>query len=172
MLFGLFSKLTRKEMISRKFAIGDDDVYLYVLFPIAVAFLLTFMVARLISHIDPFFYLHIVPGLHIHHYSYGIFVLAISGYLALAARNPRDKYLISLLHGFGLGLAFDEFAIWLKLANDSANRFSYDGVVILIGLFLLLISMESGLRVWRKHFGRKTYTPELASEAENEPTLS
>lgn len=155
MLFGIFSKITRKEIISEKLANNERGVHLYILFPITVAFLLTFVVARVISHIEPNFFLHIVPGLHIHHYLYGILILAVSGYLALITNNPRYKYLISLLHGFGLGLAFDEFGFLLRFSDRSADRFSYDGVIVLIGLFLLLISTEKGIQMRRIHFGKK-----------------
>lgn len=134
----------------------DEGVYLYILFPIAVAFLITFIAARLISHFDPQFFLHIVLGVHVHHFAYGIILLSISGYLALVNESPRSRYFIALLHGIGLGLAFDEFGIWLRLSDASAARASYDGVVVLLGIFVLLISAESGSRMWQRHFGKKT----------------
>ena len=93
--------------------------------------------------------------MRIHHYSYGFLVLAASGYLALANNRPRDTYLISLLHGFGLGLAFDEFGIWLRLDDGSAARFSYDGIAVLAGLFFLIISAEAGIKAWQKHVLKK-----------------
>ena len=168
MLFDIFSKITRQKTVSEKLANNDRDVYLYILFPMTVAFMITFTLARVISHINPNFFLHIVPGLHIHHYLYGILVLTISGYLALAVNRPRDKYLISLLHGFGLGMAFDEFGFLLRLSDNSADRFSYDGVILLIGLFLLLISAEKGVRMWQVHFAKKVpkKSPVLARENE------
>ncbi len=126
-----------------------------MLFPIAIAFLIAFMAARIISHVDPLFFIHIVPGLHIHHFAYGILLMAASGYLALVNSSARSRYLIALLHGFGMGLAFDEFGIWLRLSDTSAARFSYDGVVVIIAFFFLMISAESGMRMWDRHFGKK-----------------
>src|SRR3989338_3996039 len=144
MLFSIFLKITRKAVVTERLK-KDESVYFYLLFPIAVAFLITFGGARLISHYAPHFFIPIIPELRIHHYSYGFMILAASGYLALANNRPRDTYLISLLHGFGLGLAFDEFGIWLRLDDGSAARNSYDGVIVLLGLFLLIISAESGV---------------------------
>lgn len=167
MLFGLFSKITREKTLSEKIANSDAGVYLYILFPIAVAFLLTFGGARLISHFDPGFFIHIVPGLHIHHYSYGVFVLAMAGYVALVNNSPRDRYLTSLLYGMGLGLVFDEFGLWLRLSDASAARWSYDGVVVLIAFFILMISAESGIRMWNRHFAKKT----AREAAQKEPVL-
>ena len=154
-LFGIFSKITQKDALTKKIAERDSDVYLYMLFPIAVAFLIAFGAARVVSHINPNFYIHIVKGVHVHHFAYGIILLAASGYLALVTNKPRDKYLVALLHGVGLGLAFDEFGIWLRLSDNGAARWSYDGMVVLIAFFILLISAESGARVWRRHFGKK-----------------
>ena len=77
----------------------------------------------------------------------GFFVLAASGYFALIFSGPKAKYLISLLHGFGLGLAFDEFGIWLKLSDSDPARWSYDGFLIMVGLFLFVISVKPGLKM-------------------------
>ncbi|MBX4189826.1 hypothetical protein KW791_00800 [Candidatus Parcubacteria bacterium] len=169
MLFGIFSKITRRKILDEKITNSEPGVYLYIVFPIAVAFLITFIVARVISHVSPNFFIHIVPNLHIHHYSYGIFVLTISGYLALASDKARDKYLISLMHGVGLGLAFDEFGLWLKMSDDDPTRWSYDGVLILTALFFLLLSAETGMKMWRRHFGLKKPWTEPRIEPVLEP---
>lgn len=168
MLFSIFSKITRKKAVTERLE-KDESVYIYLLFPIAVAFLLTFIGARVISRFSPHFFLHIIPGFHIHHYLYGFLILAASGYLALVNNSPRDTYLISLLHGFGLGLAFDEFGFWLNLTDNSSARFSYDGVAILVGLFFLIISIEAGIKAWHKYVLKKPLkrsylTPKTAPE--------
>ena len=157
MLFSIFSKITQRDALTKKIVTKDSGVYLYILFPIAVAFLIAFTGARIISHIDPSFYIHILEDVRIHHFAYGIIILAASGYLALVNNDPRSKYLIALLHGLGLGLAFDEFGIWLRLSDNSTARFSYDGVVVLIAFFILMISAESGSRAWSRHFGKKKH---------------
>src|SRR3989338_6266639 len=109
-MWGFLSKITRKKIISEKIKHSEAGLYFYLVFPIAFAFLLTFIGARIFSLLAPNFYLIGLAVGRVHHYVYGFFVLAISGYLALIFNGPRAKYLISLLHGFGLGLAFDEFA--------------------------------------------------------------
>ena len=57
------------------------------------------------------------------------------------------KYFISLLYGFGLGLAFDEFAFWLKLTDDDPARWSYDGFLIIAGFIFIIISAKRGLKL-------------------------
>ena len=145
-MWKFLSKITREKIISEKIEHGEAGLYLYLIFPIAFAFLLTFVAARIFSLLAPNFYLDLAIG-HVHHYVYGFFVLAVSGYLALIFDGPRAKYLISLLHGFGLGLAFDEFVFWLKLTDDDPARWSYDGFLIIMGLFFFIISAKRGLKM-------------------------
>ena len=155
MLLNIFSKITRRDTLTQKMAASDRGIYLYILFPIAVAFLITFGGARILSYFYPEFFIRIVDDLHIHHFAYGILILATSGYLALVNESPRSRYLIALLHGVALGLAFDEFGIWLRLSDTSSDRWSYDGLLVLIAFFVLMISAESGSQAWNRHFGKK-----------------
>jgi hypothetical protein len=144
-LLEIFSKM--KMSIRRKVLRHEHGLYLYLVFPIAVAFLLTFIGARIISNIAPELYIPWSPNIRVHHYAYGFFVLAASGYLALVFSGPRAKYLISLLHGFGLGLSFDEFGIWLRLNDDDPARWSYDGFLIITGVILLIVSARPGVKM-------------------------
>src|SRR3989344_5386606 len=146
-MLGIFSKITGKNIIHKKIENSEAGLYFYLVFPITFAFLLTFIGARIISLLAPNFYLIGLAVGHVHHYVYGFFVLAISGYLALIFNGPRAKYLISLLHGLGLGLAFDQFAFWLKLTDDDPARWNYDGFLIVMGLFFFIISAKRGFQM-------------------------
>lgn len=95
-------------------------------------------------------YLEPSPGVHIHHFTYGVFVMAAAGYLALIFNGPKAKYLIALLLGMGIGLAFDEFGMWLKLRDDEITRWSYDGFNIVIGFFFLLLSARGGIKLFKR----------------------
>ncbi len=138
--------------ISSKVIANEPGLYISILFPISTTFLLTFIGARIISHVAPDLYIPWSGGLHVHHFAYGFFILAISGYLALVFSGPKSKYFIALLHGLGLGLAFDEFGIWLKLTDDDPARFSYDGFIIIIGCILILLSANKGAKMASKHW--------------------
>lgn len=147
--FFIFSKM--KSSIRWRVVHHGHGLYLYIVFPIAVAFLLTFIGARVFSHLWPDIY---IPwtDYRIHHFAYGFFVLAAAGYLALVFSGPRAKYLIALLHGFGLGLAFDEYGIWLKLNDNDPARWSYDGFIIIIGVIFLIITAKPGVDFVKNHF--------------------
>ena len=152
-ILNIFSRMHRS--IKHKVSTQEPGLYISLTFPIAIAFLITFAGARIISYLIPDLGLFI-GDFRVHHYTWGIFVLAVSGYLALVFDTPGAKYLISLLHGFGLGLAFDEFAFWLKLTDDDPARWSLDGFLIVVGLILLIISAKAGVRMLKKlwPFGR------------------
>lgn len=158
LLFSIFSKM--KSAIRERVIYHESGLYLYIVFPIAVIFLITFITARVVSNLWPDIY---IPwaGVHVHHFAYGFFILAIAGYLALVFSGPRAKYWISMLHGIGLGLAFDEFGIWLHLRDDDPARWSYDGFLIVVGSALVLISAKPGIGFVKHHlpFRKKTNFP-------------
>jgi hypothetical protein len=89
------------------------------------AFLVTFAVLRVITaiiHFDlfphgPFRNLVTASGLHIHHLFWGILLLMITGFAALATRAERWHLRIAIVFGIALALTLDEFALWLRLAD-------------------------------------------------------
>ena len=146
-VINIFSRMRRS--IKHKVTTQEPGLYVSLIFPIAVAFLLTFTVARVISYLVPSLGVFI-NDFRVHHFTWGIFILAVSGYLALVFDEARAKYLISLLYGFGLGLTFDEFAFWLKLTDDDPARWSYDGFLLVAGFLFLIISAKSGVKMLKK----------------------
>ena len=110
------------------------------LFLASVAFLLTFAIVRIITHlikagIGPF---HNVSsgGLHIHHLVWGILLLLVVGYIWLIEAGTGSNLLSSATaigYGVGAALALDEFALWLNLQDvywTGTGRESIDAVVI------------------------------------------
>lgn len=146
--FFIFSKINKA--IKEGVIHHEPGLYLYILFPVTFAFLLTFIGARIVSHYAPDAYLPWF-GIHVHHFAYGFFVLAAAGYLALVFSDAKAKYLIALLHGFGLGLALDEFGIWLHLSDDDPARWNYDGFIIFVGVVLMIITAKRGAKMLINH---------------------
>src|SRR5207248_5768409 len=99
---------------------------------IAAAFILTAAGARLFSLVLPWVHWEPIPGLHIHHYVYGIFILTAAGYLALVFKSDRATLWIALLYGLGVGLTFDEFGMWLNPPFQRGVRWSTNGLTIVI----------------------------------------
>jgi|GEM_PF-830430 len=104
-------------------------------FWILVGFLPTFITARYIVKSSPDVYLN-VRGVHVHHFTYGIFVLAISGFLSIAWPQHRMHWWLAVLYGLGLALSFDEFGMWLRLTANYNLGLSAD---VMFGLLTFLI---------------------------------
>ena len=89
------------------------------------AFLITFGVLRIITAIihfeifphGPFRNLVTASGLHVHHLFWGILLLMVAGFAALATRAERWHLRIAVVFGAALALTLDEFALWLRLAD-------------------------------------------------------
>lgn len=157
MHFEIFKKM--KSSIYKKVHNKEPGLYAAVLFPIIFAFLLTFVISRIVSHFAPGFYLLDIGGVRVHHYTYGIFILAASGYLALVLNGPKATFLIALLHGLGLGFAFDELEMWIKLQDDDIARWSYDGFNIIVAVFLLILTFRPGIKRIKSIFWSQNNTP-------------
>lgn len=83
-----------------------------------------------------------VGGTHIHHLVWGICIVVATGYLTGVAelRDQPWYYIVVGLFGFGCGLTFDEFALWLNLRDvywEKEGRRSIDAVIV-VGLLGLL----------------------------------
>jgi hypothetical protein len=89
------------------------------------AFLVTFAFLRVTTAIihyqlfphGPFRDLVTRSGLHIHHLFWGILLLMVTGFGALATRSERWHLRIAVVFGIALGLTLDEFALWLRLVD-------------------------------------------------------
>ena len=111
---------------------------------IVLAFLLTVGAARLLSYVSPGMHFN-VAGVHIHHYVYGIFILTVAGYLALAFDGPRARAWIALLYGCGVGLTFDEFGFWINPIFQRGVRWNNQGITIIV-VGLVMVSLVALMR--------------------------
>lgn len=116
-------------------------------FLILISFLTTFVASRSVIYLAPDLFLT-VRQVHIHHFAYGIILLSITNLLLLTQqRTHKFRLRLSIIYGISLGLAFDEFAMWIQLDNIYQDRSTYD-VIIFISLVLLNIIYFDGF--WRK----------------------
>jgi hypothetical protein len=122
-------------------------------FIILVSFLITFIISRTViylvdAEIFPDLYLF-VGETHVHHLNYGIFLLSVSGFLGLALPEFKRRSILAIIFGIGLGLTFDEFALWLFLQNDYYARISYEAIIV---ISLVLINIVYFPDLWRRIF--------------------
>jgi len=123
---------------------------------ITSSFLGTFFISRLfvylvLGHLAPNFFLTI-RGVHIHHFTYGFIILAITGIYLLIKHPAPGSHLFKWLawfYGIGLGLSTDEFGMWIRLEDEYWVRQSYDAIIILT-LILINIAFLPQLLSWIK----------------------
>jgi hypothetical protein len=105
---------------------------------VLVSFVFIFIAARVSTYLImsrriPDLYVHL-GGTHIHHFNYGIFLLAaVAGYLLFKRPKGRGLSAAAIIYGIGLGLTFDEFGMWLHLGGDYWQRASFDVVIVICG---------------------------------------
>jgi hypothetical protein len=93
-----------------------------------------------------------VGGTHIHHLVWGILLLLISGYIAVAiAPDSPWREIVAVFFGIGTGLTLDEFALWLNLKDvywEKEGRRSIDAVIIAAAVSgVLLVSLRGWIDV-------------------------
>ncbi len=132
-------------------------------------FLLSFIVSRLFvlameSNLLPDLYLN-VRGIHVHHFNYGLVLIIVTGFIALAARQFTEKHVhgLAITFGIGLGLIFDEFSLFILLEDNYWARHSYDAVVVLSLIFLNIIYFHGfwGYIVRKLRFKKKNQPDKL-----------
>jgi hypothetical protein len=118
-------------------------------FLILISFLATFILSRIVVYYAPMPNLFLkVRGVHIHHLAYGIFILGLVGFLSLIQeRSEKTRLKLSVLYGIGLGLAFDEFAMWIQLEDVYHDRSTYDAIVVIT---LILLNIVYFADFWKK----------------------
>lgn len=114
-------------------------------------FLITFITARTwtylaVKNLVPDSLTENIRGVHVHHFAWGILLNTVIGYLCFVLpRHYFEKWktTLAVFFGFGMGLTFDEFGMWLRLADDYWLRNSYDAVIIVTILFINLIYFDN-----------------------------
>jgi len=120
------------------------------------AFLISVAILRVITAIieyqifprGPFRYIVTKSGLHIHHLFWGILLLMITGFVALATRDPRWHLRIAVVFGVALGLTLDEFAMWLRLADVYWTPQGVESVKAMAVAAAILASYGFGQPFW------------------------
>ena len=119
----------------------EKDVNFWIFF----TFLPTFIIARLVAHTIPDVVVT-VGQVHIHHLTWGIFILAASGFWSFHVKTRRARAILAAIYGIGLALAFDEFGLWLRLEDNYWVRQSYDAI---ISITVFLVNIVYFFHFWK-----------------------
>lgn len=119
-----------------------------------VAFVLTFTLVRIITHVIRRGRGKIrninVRGTHVHHLVPGILLLLITGYLGNALHVRTGRTTVAVFFGIGAALTLDEFALWIHLKDvywARQGRRSIDAVIVATAIGGLVVL---GLNFWQR----------------------
>lgn len=133
-------------------------------FIVFIAFMLTFLISRLIVYYFPGLYIYgwFTKTYHIHHYYIGFIFLLIAGWIPLVTDSIYLKRVAAAIYGSGFGLVIDEIGLLLTcgtngLSCDYWARITYDVVTYVIVGFLIIIYFEAFWNVFHNKIIKKTH---------------
>lgn len=137
-----FVSLTYRDIVRRK---------LVTPFIIFVTFLLSFTIQRIAAHLLPSVNLTI-GNYHIHHFYFGIILLAIASWIALITNREGPKLFAAAMFGIGLGVLADEVGLILTCTSpltlrcDYHARITWDVFITIAGIFLSVLYLLPAVR--------------------------
>ena len=102
-----------------------------------ISFIASFLVARAFTILRPHTILKI-GGYHIHHFWYGIALLAIGGWLGISYKSERISRLAAIFYGAGGGIYGDEVGLQLTPTGNYWTGITYTLIIIFLAIVLLL----------------------------------
>jgi hypothetical protein len=101
------------------------------------AFIFSFIAARTFTTFYPSTVL-VSNGIHVHHFWYGIVLLAIGGWLGISYSDRETDRFAAILYGAGGGLIVDEVGLLLTFGNYWTGL-TYTFLVVLLSFVTILI---------------------------------
>jgi hypothetical protein len=125
-----------------------------------VSFIVSFIVARSFTILNPDTILLVGGGLHIHHFWYGLAMLATGGWLGISLENPRIDRVAAIIYGAGGGLIGDEIGLLLTF-NDYWTSLTYTFIIVFLtsaSILILLVRYQKAIRNEFAEFARSNFS--------------
>jgi hypothetical protein len=130
MILTLWGKITDLHRQYRE----EERYHAYYSIPVFTGFVVTYVLIQILVRVFPDFGFH-AGGYHIHHYTYGIVLLLVFGYIGLWTQSLKMKYFCALAHGVAAAFIIDEAWMWFTL-NGADGYQDYD-LAFYVGALLL-----------------------------------
>jgi len=118
-----------------------------------VSFASSFALARAFTILNPRVVFE-TSGFHIHHFWYGIVMLAVGGWLGISYNEPRIGRIAAIMFGAGGGLIGDEIGILLTFQSESYwAGISYTFITIVLAFASMLALLNKYSRIILTEFG-------------------
>jgi len=115
-------------------------------------FLASFAVSRVFTACFPSTVL-VVQGYHVHHFWYGLALLAIGGWLGINYRDDHTERIAAIIFGVGGGLIGDEIGLLITFGNYY-SELSYTFVISLLAFaFMTTLFKRHGQAIVTELFG-------------------
>lgn len=117
-----------------------------------VFFIASFVVARTFTALNPDAVL-ISGDVHVHHFWYGLALLAVGGWLGISYDNERINRVAAILFGTGGGLIGDEVGLLVTLESGKYwADISYTVIIIFLAFASVLILLNKYREPIRREF--------------------
>lgn len=100
----------------------------------AVTYLLFFIIYRFLPNSVLAIHWQPTPEIHVHHYFYGVMIIAVVGFIRLVYPD-RAKNFLAIIYGFGLFFVLDQITMLFKFREDPA----YEYLVSIIAAIIFFI---------------------------------
>ncbi len=102
-----------------------------------LSFILSFIAARAFTTFFPSTVL-ITSGIHIHHFWFGIALVALGGWLGISYNDEETSRVASILYGAGGGLIVDEVGLLLTFGNYWTSL-TYAFLVVFLSFIVVIL---------------------------------
>jgi hypothetical protein len=140
-IIGEYHKMATKERIQEK-----PNLSILAM----ISFIASFIVTRIFTTLNPNTVL-ISGDYHIHHFWYGLAMLAIGGWIGISVENERLNRVAAILFGAGGGLIGDEIGLLLTFGNYW-TEITYTFVIIFLTFASMLILLNKYHKLIRTEF--------------------
>jgi hypothetical protein len=96
-------------------------------------FMVSFLIARAFTTLSPSTVIVLNGGIHIHHFWFGLILLAVGGWMGIVNQNQQIDQLAAVIYGAGGGLIADEVGLLLTF-GDYWTGLTYTLVIIFVAL--------------------------------------
>jgi hypothetical protein len=121
-------------------------------FLILASFVISFVISRVFTSFFPSTQL-VIEGYHVHHFWYGLALLAIGGWLGINYSDAQTERIAAIVFGVGGGLVGDEIGLLITL-GDYYSEVTYTFVIALLAFaFLGTLFRRHGQTIIKEIFG-------------------
>ncbi len=99
----------------------------------------------------------ILFGYHIHHFYFGILLIAVAGWLAIVGTKHFSQKQVAIMYGVGLGLFLDEIGLLLTW-GDYYSSLSYTISLFVLAMFLNIVFFSDFWKNFKGQIGKKSLT--------------